>query len=49
MMFAVLTFVLTADSLEQLEADSETLLTTARKHLCCGTGRRRRYTNRSKT
>lgn len=34
MMFAVLTFVLTADSLEQLEADSETLLTTARKHLC---------------
>lgn len=34
MMFAVLTFVLTADSLEQLETDSEALLTTARKHLC---------------
>ena len=34
MMFAVLTFVLTADSIEQLETDSETLLTTARKHLC---------------
>lgn len=34
MMFAVLTFVLTADSIEQLETNSETLLTTARKHLC---------------
>lgn len=34
MMFAVLTFVLTADSIEQLETDSETLLTIARKHLC---------------
>ncbi|RHS32931.1 DUF87 domain-containing protein [Coprobacillus sp. AF09-1A] len=34
MMFAVLTFVITADSIEQLETDSETLLTTARKHLC---------------
>ena len=34
MMFAVLTFVLTADSIEQLETDSETLLTTTRKHLC---------------
>lgn len=34
MMFAVLTFVLTSDTIEQLEADTETLLTTARKHLC---------------
>lgn len=34
MMFAVLTFVLTADSMEQLEADTETLMTTTRKHLC---------------
>lgn len=34
MMFAVLTFVLTADTIEQLEADTETLLMMARKHLC---------------
>lgn len=34
MMFAVLTFVLTADSMEQLDTDTETLLTTTRKHLC---------------
>ena len=34
MMFAALTFVLTADSMEQLEADTETLMTTTRKHLC---------------
>lgn len=34
MMFAVLTFVLTADSMEQLETDTETLMTTTRKHLC---------------
>lgn len=34
MMFAVLTFVLTADSKEQLDIDTETLMTTARKHLC---------------
>ena len=34
MMFAVLTFVLTADTLKQLDADTETLMTTARKHLC---------------
>lgn len=34
MMFAVLTFVLTANSKEQLDTDTETLMTTARKHLC---------------
>lgn len=34
MMFAVLTLVLTADTKEQLETDTETLMTTARKHLC---------------
>lgn len=34
MMFAVLTFVLTADSKEQLDIDTETIMTTARKHLC---------------
>lgn len=34
MMFAVLTMVHTADSKEQLDNDTETLLTTARKHLC---------------
>lgn len=34
MMFAVLTMVHTADSKEQLDSDTETLLTTARKHLC---------------
>lgn len=34
MMFVVLTFVLTADSMEQLEVDSETLLMTSRKKLC---------------
>lgn len=34
MMFAVLTFVLTADTKEQLDTDTETLQTTARKHLC---------------
>lgn len=34
MMFAVLTFVHTADSKEQLDADTEAILTTARKHLC---------------
>ena len=34
MMFAVLTMVHTADSMEQLENDTETILTTARKHLC---------------
>ncbi|MDL2225030.1 ATP-binding protein [Eubacteriales bacterium OttesenSCG-928-M02] len=34
MMFAVLTLVHTAESLEQLDADTDALLTTARKHLC---------------
>ena len=34
MMFAVLTMVYTADSKEQLDSDTEALLTTARKHLC---------------
>jgi len=34
MMFAVLTMVHTADTKEQLDSDTETLLTTARKHLC---------------
>ena len=34
MMFAVLTMVHTADTQEQLDNDTEALLTTARKHLC---------------
>lgn len=34
MMFAVLTMVHTADSKEQLDNDTEALLTIARKHLC---------------
>ena len=34
MMFAVITLVHTADSKEQLDNDTEALLTTARKHLC---------------
>ena len=34
MMCAVITFVHTADSKEQLDNDTEALLTTARKHLC---------------
>ena len=34
MMFAVLTMVHTADTEEQLDNDTEALLTTARKHLC---------------
>jgi len=34
MMFVVLTMVHIADSKEQLDSDTETLLTTARKHLC---------------
>ena len=34
MMFAVLTMVHTAESKEQLDNDTEALLTTARKHLC---------------
>lgn len=34
MMFAVLTLVHTADSKEELDNDTEALLTTARKHLC---------------
>ena len=34
MMFAVITLVHTADSKEQLDNDTEAILTTARKHLC---------------
>ena len=34
MMFAVLTMVYTAETKEQLDNDTEALLTTARKHLC---------------
>ena len=34
MMFGVITMVITADTKEQLEADTETILTTARKHMC---------------
>ena len=34
MMFAVMTFVHTADTKEQLDQDTEAILTTARKHLC---------------
>ncbi len=34
MMFTVLTLVHTAESKEELDADTETLLTIARKHLC---------------
>jgi type IV secretory pathway VirB4 component len=34
MMFAVITLVHVADSKEQLDSDTEALLTTARKHLC---------------
>lgn len=34
MMFAVLTLVHTADTKAQLDADTDTLLTVARKHLC---------------
>ena len=34
MMFAVLTMVITAETKEQLEADTETILATARKHMC---------------
>lgn len=34
MMFANLTLVITADSKEQLDTDTETVLITARKHLC---------------
>ena len=34
MMFAVITMVITADSKEQLDADTEAILSTARKHMC---------------
>lgn len=34
MMFANVTLVITADTKEQLDADTETVLITARKHLC---------------
>lgn len=34
MMFAVVTLVHTADTLEELDSDTEAILTTTRKHLC---------------
>lgn len=34
MMFAVITMVHTADTLEQLDSDTEAILATARKHMC---------------
>jgi len=34
MMFAVITMVITADSKEQLDTDTEAILATARKHMC---------------
>ena len=34
MMFAVITMVITADTKEQLDADTETIQATARKHMC---------------
>lgn len=34
MMFAVLTIAITAETKEQLDADTETLLATARQHMC---------------
>ena len=34
MMFAVITMVIMADSKEQLDTDTETILATARKHMC---------------
>lgn len=34
MMLAVITMVITADTKEQLDADTETILATARKHMC---------------
>ena len=34
MMFAVITMVITADTKEQLDTDTETILATARKHMC---------------
>lgn len=34
MMLAVITLVITADSKEQLDADTETILSIARKHMC---------------
>ena len=34
MMFAVVTMVITADTKEQLDADTETIQATARKHMC---------------
>lgn len=34
MMFAVVTMVITADTKEQLDQDTETILATARKHMC---------------
>ena len=43
MMFAVVTLVHIADSLEQLDADTETLLSIGREHLCQFLGFFRNY------
>ena len=34
MMFAVITLVITADTKEQLDSDTEAVLSVARKHMC---------------
>ena len=34
MMFAVITMVISADSKEQLDSDTEAILSVARKHMC---------------
>lgn len=34
MMFAVITMVITADDKKQLDSDTETVLSVARKHMC---------------
>ena len=34
MMFAVITMVISADSKDQLDSDTEAILSVARKHMC---------------